>query len=133
MYVLIHVYVDEIIHRNSSLVGVKQTTCSLLTFHTDMNNDNIAPLTRHSPLSATLFIGWVRGRQNSAPYGLNGYLLGCTLRVEPRGWVFVQPPFVKMAAEGGDTIFGKILRKEIPTTFIYEDEQVIPFCKFDQT
>jgi histidine triad (HIT) family protein len=29
-----------------------------------------------------------------------------------------------MAAEGGDTIFGKILRKEIPTTFIYEDDQV---------
>ena len=29
-----------------------------------------------------------------------------------------------MAAEGGDTIFGKILRKEIPTTFIHEDEQV---------
>ena len=25
---------------------------------------------------------------------------------------------------GGDTIFGKILRKEIPTTFIYEDDVV---------
>jgi len=25
----------------------------------------------------------------------------------------------------GDTIFGKILRKEIPCTFIYEDEQVL--------
>ena len=25
----------------------------------------------------------------------------------------------------GDTIFGKIARKEIPTTFIYEDDQVI--------
>ncbi|KAK3094392.1 hypothetical protein FSP39_001167 [Pinctada imbricata] len=27
----------------------------------------------------------------------------------------------------GDTIFGKILRKEIPTTFIYEDEQCVAF------
>lgn len=34
---------------------------------------------------------------------------------------------VKLAQEahaGEDTIFGKILRKEIPCTFIYEDEQV---------
>lgn len=29
------------------------------------------------------------------------------------------------AAPGGDTIFGKILRKEIPCKFIYEDDQVI--------
>ena len=28
------------------------------------------------------------------------------------------------AKKGGDTIFGKILRGEIPTKFIYEDEQV---------
>lgn len=28
------------------------------------------------------------------------------------------------AKAGGDTIFGKILRKEIPCEFIYEDEQV---------
>lgn len=28
----------------------------------------------------------------------------------------------------GDTIFGKILNKEIPCTFIYEDEQVSNFC-----
>lgn len=28
------------------------------------------------------------------------------------------------AAPGGDTIFGKILRKEIPANFVYEDEQV---------
>lgn len=28
------------------------------------------------------------------------------------------------AAPGGDTIFGKILRGEIPTKFIYEDDQV---------
>ena len=27
-----------------------------------------------------------------------------------------------------DTIFGKILRKEIPCTFIYEDEQVRVLC-----
>ncbi|XP_070546756.1 adenosine 5'-monophosphoramidase HINT1-like [Ptychodera flava] len=31
------------------------------------------------------------------------------------------------AAPGGDTIFGKILRKEIPCNFIYEDEQVVAF------
>lgn len=28
------------------------------------------------------------------------------------------------AQAGGDTIFGKILRKEIPCNFIYEDDQV---------
>lgn len=28
------------------------------------------------------------------------------------------------AAPGGDTIFGKILRKEIPAKFVYEDDQV---------
>lgn len=28
------------------------------------------------------------------------------------------------AQVGGDTIFGKILRKEIPCNFIYEDDQV---------
>ncbi len=28
------------------------------------------------------------------------------------------------AAPQADTIFGKIVRKEIPTTFIYEDDQV---------
>lgn len=31
------------------------------------------------------------------------------------------------AQEGGDTIFGKILRKEIPCNFIYEDEQCVAF------
>lgn len=31
------------------------------------------------------------------------------------------------AGPGGDTIFGKILRKEIPCTFIYEDEQCVAF------
>lgn len=29
------------------------------------------------------------------------------------------------AAPGGDTIFGKILRKEIPAKFVYEDDQVV--------
>jgi len=28
---------------------------------------------------------------------------------------------------GGETIFGKILRGEIPTTFIYEDDQCVAF------
>lgn len=28
------------------------------------------------------------------------------------------------AAPGGDTIFGKIIRKEIPCKFIYEDDKV---------
>ena len=31
------------------------------------------------------------------------------------------------AAPGGDTIFGKIVRKEIPCNFIYEDEQCVAF------
>lgn len=30
------------------------------------------------------------------------------------------------AQAGGDTIFGKILRKEIPCNFIYEDDLVSP-------
>ena len=30
------------------------------------------------------------------------------------------------AGPGGDTIFGKIIRKEIPSTFVHEDDQV-PF------
>lgn len=29
------------------------------------------------------------------------------------------------AEPGGDTIFGKILRKEIPARFVYEDDQVL--------
>lgn len=29
-----------------------------------------------------------------------------------------------MAADSGDTIFGKIIRKEIPSDFLYEDDQV---------
>ncbi|XP_022191516.2 histidine triad nucleotide-binding protein 1 [Nilaparvata lugens] len=31
------------------------------------------------------------------------------------------------AAPGGDTIFGKILRKEIPCSFIYEDDKCVAF------
>lgn len=34
------------------------------------------------------------------------------------------------ALPGGDTIFGKILRKEIPAKFVYEDDQVIFHFKF---
>ena len=30
------------------------------------------------------------------------------------------------AGPGGDTIFGKIIRKEIPSTFVHEDDKV-PF------
>ncbi|XP_030604077.1 adenosine 5'-monophosphoramidase HINT1 [Archocentrus centrarchus] len=31
------------------------------------------------------------------------------------------------AKPGGDTIFGKIIRKEIPTTLIFEDDQCVAF------
>lgn len=31
------------------------------------------------------------------------------------------------AQAGGDTIFGKILRKEIPCNFIYEDDKCVAF------
>ncbi|KPJ10876.1 Histidine triad nucleotide-binding protein 1 [Papilio machaon] len=31
------------------------------------------------------------------------------------------------ALPGGDTIFGKILRKEIPAKFVYEDDQCVAF------
>ncbi|KAG0728276.1 Histidine triad nucleotide-binding protein 1 [Chionoecetes opilio] len=31
------------------------------------------------------------------------------------------------ASKGGDTIFGKILRGDIPTKFIYEDDQCVAF------
>ena len=37
----------------------------------------------------------------------------------------------QMAQAGGDTIFGKILRGEIPTKFIYEDDQVSCFALKD--
>ena len=34
-------------------------------------------------------------------------------------------PVEAKMAEGGDTIFGKIIRKEIPSDILYEDEKVI--------
>ena len=37
------------------------------------------------------------------------------------------------AKPGGDTIFGKIIRGEIPTKFIYEDEQVDLYTFSDST
>ncbi|XP_050546767.1 adenosine 5'-monophosphoramidase HINT1 [Daktulosphaira vitifoliae] len=49
---------------------------------------------------------------------------------------FANPTFQKMSDEvikaktaepGGDTIFGKILRKEIPCDFIYEDDRCVAF------
>ncbi|KAM6916340.1 adenosine 5'-monophosphoramidase HINT1 [Xenentodon cancila] len=33
----------------------------------------------------------------------------------------------QVAQPGGDTIFGKIVRKEIPAQFIYEDDQCVAF------
>ncbi|XP_042289154.1 histidine triad nucleotide-binding protein 1 [Thunnus albacares] len=33
----------------------------------------------------------------------------------------------QVAKPGGDTIFGKITRKEIPVNFIYEDDQCVAF------
>lgn len=35
------------------------------------------------------------------------------------------------AQPGGDTIFGKIIRKEIPANIIYEDDQVRVVCATD--
>jgi hypothetical protein len=35
----------------------------------------------------------------------------------------------QLAGLGGDTIFGKILRKEIPCNFIYEDDQVDVYAR----
>lgn len=34
----------------------------------------------------------------------------------------------QVAQAGGDTIFGRILRKEIPCNFIFEDDQVNDGC-----
>ena len=31
------------------------------------------------------------------------------------------------AKPGGDTIFGKIIRKEIPATIVYEDDDALAF------
>lgn len=33
----------------------------------------------------------------------------------------------QLASETGDTLFGKIIRGEIPTKFIYEDDQCVAF------
>lgn len=33
----------------------------------------------------------------------------------------------QISSPGGDTIFGKILRGEIPTSFIYEDDKCVAF------
>lgn len=38
--------------------------------------------------------------------------------------VHLESPWNKMAASSGDTIFGKIIRKEIPSEFLHEDDQV---------
>jgi len=37
------------------------------------------------------------------------------------------------AKPGGDTIFGMILRKEIPATFLYEDDQCVAFKDVNPT
>lgn len=50
-----------------------------------------------------------------------------TLTILTSGILLKMPNEVKLAQTAGpesDTIFGKILRKEIPCTFIYEDDQV---------
>ncbi|XP_052812442.1 adenosine 5'-monophosphoramidase HINT1-like [Mya arenaria] len=39
----------------------------------------------------------------------------------------------KAAKPGGDTIFGKILRREIPTPYIYEDDQCVAFKDINPT
>jgi hypothetical protein len=43
------------------------------------------------------------------------------VRTSTRGYKFVG---VMATIDANDTIFGKMLRKEIPCDFIYEDEQV---------
>lgn len=57
----------------------------------------------------------------------------CNYRTSSYNFTSISPPKFKMSDEvinasiaspGGDTIFGKILRKEIPCNFIYEDDHV---------
>lgn len=57
----------------------------------------------------------------------------CDFRTTPYSFTRTTIPRYKMSDEvekasialpGGDTIFGKILRKEIPCDFIYEDDRV---------
>lgn len=62
-----------------------------------------------------------------------GNLSKCDYRTSAHNFAKTSRPRFKMSDEvekastalpGGDTIFGKILRKEIPCNFIYEDERV---------
>lgn len=57
----------------------------------------------------------------------------CGFRTSTYNFTWTTPQRFKMSDEvekasvalpGGDTIFGKILRKEIPCNFIYEDDKV---------
>lgn len=57
----------------------------------------------------------------------------CGYRTSTHNFTWTSNPRFKMSDEvekastaiaGGDTIFGKILRKEIPCNFIYEDDRV---------
>lgn len=56
----------------------------------------------------------------------------CSYRTSSYNFTRISSPSFKMsevekssiASPGGDTIFGKILRKEIPCDFIYEDDRV---------
>lgn len=56
----------------------------------------------------------------------------CSYRTSSYNFTRISGPGFKMsevekssiASPGGDTIFGKILRKEIPCNFIYEDDRV---------
>lgn len=62
-----------------------------------------------------------------------GCLSKCDYRTSVYNFAKTSRPRFKMSDEvekastalpGGDTIFGKILRKEIPCNFIYEDDRV---------
>lgn len=62
--------------------------------------------------------------------------LRCNYRISAFNFTRTSRPAFKMSDElekastaipGGDTIFGKILRKEIPCNFIYEDDRVSIF------
>ncbi|CAH1726779.1 adenosine 5'-monophosphoramidase HINT1 [Aphis gossypii] len=59
----------------------------------------------------------------------------CSYRTSSYNFTRISSPSFKMsevekssiASPGGDTIFGKILRKEIPCDFIYEDDRCVAF------
>lgn len=62
-----------------------------------------------------------------------GNLSKCGYQTSTLSFNWTSSPRFKMSGEvekastavaGGDTIFGKILRKEIPCNFIYEDDRV---------